>query len=114
MKMPHSDSTSHLEENIDHDDEDRESEVKQQPDLHRLDVGGAGEAGGHRKVDRGQDHHAGDVNGYDQAVPIVSTDVVGGLVDDVHQDGGQKGPPNSPQLLPPPPPPPPARLDGTL
>ena len=29
LKMPHSDRTTHLEENIDHDDEDRESEVKQ-------------------------------------------------------------------------------------
>ena len=65
MKMPDSKKTSHLEENIDHDDEDRESEVKQQPDLHRLDVGGAGEAGGHRKVDRGQDHHTRDVDAVD-------------------------------------------------
>ena len=82
---------THLEENIDQDDEDGEGEVEEEPDLHRLDVGGAGEAGGDRDVDRGQDHHAGDVDGVDKVVFGVSGDVVGGLVDDVHQDGGQVG-----------------------
>ena len=45
----------------------REGEVDQQPDLHRLDVGGAGQAGRHREVDGGQDHHAGRVDGIDHA-----------------------------------------------
>ena len=52
-------SISHLEYNVNNDDQDRKTQVKQQPDLHRLDVGGAGEAGGDGQVDRGQDHHAG-------------------------------------------------------
>ena len=82
---------SHLEENIEQYDQDREGQVEEEPDLHRLDVGSAGEAGGHREVDRGQDHHAGDVDGVDQAVLVLSGDVVGGLVDDVHQDGWQVG-----------------------
>ena len=82
------DRNPHLEENIDQYDEDRVGEVEEEPDLHWLDVGGAGEAGGDREVDRGQDHHAGDVDGDDHAVLVVSRDVVGGLVDDVHQDGG--------------------------
>ena len=37
-------------------------QVPQEPHLHWLDGGGAGERGGDREVDRGQDHHAGDVN----------------------------------------------------
>ena len=62
-----SDRKSHLEENIDQDHQDGEGEVEEEPDLHRLDVGGAGEAGGDGQVDRGQDHHAGDVDGVDHA-----------------------------------------------
>ena len=84
-------SVSHLKKNIDDDDKERVGQVEEEPDLHRLDVGGAGEAGGDRQVDRGQHHHAGDVDGDDHAVLVVSSDVVGGLVDDVHQDGGQVG-----------------------
>ena len=86
-----SDRKSHLEENIDNDDQNRVGQIKEEPDLHRLDVGGAGKAGGHREVNRGQHHHASDVDGVDQAVLVVSGDVVGGLVDHVHQDGGQVG-----------------------
>ena len=82
------DSNSHLEENIDNDDEDRVGEVEEEPDLHWLDVSRVGEAGGDREVDRGQDHHTGYVDGDDPAVLVISSDVVGGLVDDVHQDGG--------------------------
>ena len=89
MKMPI--SNSHLQQNIDNDDEDRVGEVEEEPDLHWLDVGGAGEAGGDREVDRGQDHHAGDVDGVDHAELVFTSDVVGGLVDDVHQDGRQIG-----------------------
>ena len=83
--------SSHLEADIDGDDEEGVGEVEEEPDLHRLDVRGGGEAGGHREVDRGQDHHAGDVDGVDQVVAGVSVDVVGHLVDHVHQDGGQVG-----------------------
>ena len=85
------DSNSHLEENIDNDDEDRVGEVEEEPDLHWLDVGGAGETGGHWEIYGGQDHHAGHVDGVYHAEFVVSSDVVGGLVDDVHQDGGQVG-----------------------
>ena len=42
-------------------------------------------------MDRCQDHHAGDIDSVDQAVLVLSGDVVGGLVDDVHQDGWQVG-----------------------
>ena len=86
-----SDRHSHLEYDIYNDDQEREGQVEEEPDLHRLDAGGAGEAGGDGQVDRGQHHHAGDVDGVDQAVLVVSGDVVGGLVDHVHQDGGQVG-----------------------
>ena len=65
-------------------------QVDQEPDLHRLDTGRAGQAGGHREVDGGQDHHAGDVDGVDQVILGVSGDVVGGLVDKVHEDGREE------------------------
>ena len=61
-----SDRKSHLEENVDNDHQHREGQVKEEPDFHRLDVGGAGEAGGDGQVDRGQHHHAGHVDGVDQ------------------------------------------------
>ena len=48
-----------LEKNVDQDDEHGVGQVEYQPHLHRLDVRGGGQAGGHREVDRGQDHHAG-------------------------------------------------------
>ena len=54
-------------------------------------VGSAWEYGGHPEVDRGQHHHAGDVDGLDQVVLCVSADVVGGLVDHVHEDGWEVG-----------------------
>ena len=62
-------SISHLKENIDDDDEERVGEVEEEPDLHRLDVRSAGEAGGHREVDGGQHHQGGDVELEYQGVP---------------------------------------------
>ena len=61
-------------------------QIEEEPDLDRLDVGGGGEAGGDREVDRGQDHHAGDIDADDQLVFVSVGDVVGGLVDNVHQN----------------------------
>ena len=81
----------YLENHLQEDDEAREGEVDEEPQLHRLDVRGGGEAGGHREVDRGQDHHAGDVHGDDQAVLVLGGDVASGLVDHVHQNRGQVG-----------------------
>ena len=43
------------------------------------------------EVDGGEDHHAGDVDGVDHVVLGVPGDVVGGLVDHVHEDGGKVG-----------------------
>ena len=80
-------SISHLKENIDDDDEERVGEVEEEPDLHRLDVGCLGEAGGDREVDRGEDHHACDVDSDHQAVLSRSVEVGSGLVNQVHQDG---------------------------
>ena len=61
-------------------------QIEEEPDLHRLDIRGGREAGGHREVDRGQDHHAGDVDGVDHVVPGVPSDVVRYLVYQVHED----------------------------
>ena len=81
-------NSSYLKQNIDENGEKRVGQVKYEPDLHRLDIRGGGKAGGDWEVDRGQDHHAGDVGGVDHAVFVGTPDVVGGLVDHVHQDGG--------------------------
>ena len=48
-----------LDENVDEDNKEGISETGQEPDLHGLDVGGGGEAGGDGEVDRGENHHAG-------------------------------------------------------
>ena len=81
-----SDLTNDVREN----DLQRIEQVDQEPGLHRLDGGRVGEAGGHREVDGGQDHHAGDVDGVDHVVPVRSSDEVGGLIDDVHEDGREE------------------------
>ena len=83
--------TSYLEYNINENGEKGIGQVEEEPDLHRLDDRGGGQTGRDREVDRGQHHHAGDVDGVDQVVLGVSADVVGGLVDHVHQDSGQVG-----------------------
>ena len=49
------------------DNQDRIGQVEQEPDLHWLDIRGRGETGRDWEVDRGQDHHAGDVYGVDHA-----------------------------------------------
>ena len=90
---------SYLKENIDDDDKERVGEVEEEPDLHRFDVGGAGQAGGHREVDGGQHHQGGDVQLEDQGVLVLPGEVDGGLVDDVHQDGGQVGHHEDAELL---------------
>ena len=80
---------SYLDDDIWDDDQERPEEVEKEPEFYRLDVQCDWEAGGDREVDWGQDHHAGDVDGVDHAVLVLAADVVRGLVDDVHQDGGQ-------------------------
>ena len=52
----------YLHNNIDKDDHKGVDEADEQPDLHWLDAGRVGQRGGDREVDRGQDHHAGDVH----------------------------------------------------
>ena len=80
-----------LQYNVAENHEKGVGEVEEEPDLNWLDVGGGGQTGRDRQVDSGKHHHAGDVDGVDQVVLAVSGDVVGGLVDQVHQDGGQVG-----------------------
>ena len=79
-----------LKNDVSEDDLEGVEQVDQEPDLHRLDTGRAGQAGGHREVDGGQDHHAGDVDGVDHAVLVLPGDVVGGLIDQVHEDGWEE------------------------
>ena len=54
-----------------HNYEERVGEAEQEPELHRFDGRGDGEAGRHWDVDRGQHHHAGDVHS-DHQVKLVS------------------------------------------
>ena len=77
--------------NVDQNNQERVGEISEEPGLHWLDVGCAGQGGGHWEVDGGQDHHAGDVHCDNQVILGVSRQVVGGLVDDVHQDGWEVG-----------------------
>ena len=43
------------------------------------------------EVDGGEDHHAGDVDGVDKVELLLSSDVVGGLIDDIHEDSRHVG-----------------------
>ena len=72
-----SDLTNDVREN----DLQRIEQVDQDPTLHWIDGPRVWQAGGHREVDGGKDHHAGDVDGVDHAVLVRPRDVVGGLVD---------------------------------
>ena len=81
----------HLEEDVGQYCYERIGEVKNQPELNRFDFRGDGQAWGHWDEDGGEDHHAGDVDGVDHAVLVIGglhLDVVGGLVDHVHEHGG--------------------------
>ena len=77
-----------VEQDVDQDDEEGKDETKEKPNIHYLDGGGGGEAVGHRDVEGGEDHHAGDVHGDDGLQELGVSQVVGGLVDDVHEDRG--------------------------
>ena len=83
--------TYYLDNDVNHDDQEWISKVEEEPDLNGFDGCCGGQAGGDREVDRGKDHHAGDVDSYNKFTFIRGRDIVGGLVDDVHQDGGQVG-----------------------
>ena len=82
---------SDLQQNVGDDDEEGEGEVDEEPDLHRFDSQSAGEAGGDREIDRGDDHHTGHVHRDHQVGLALHTQVVGGLVDHVHQDNREVG-----------------------
>ena len=57
-----------LNDDVCDDNEEGPGEIEEEPDLHRFDTGGAGQAGGDGEVDGGQHHHAGDVDGEDQVI----------------------------------------------
>ena len=82
---------TYLHDHVGNNDPERIGNAEEQPHLHRFDVRGVGQGHGDRHVDGGEHHHACDVDCDDQVILGVSSDVVGGLVDDVHQNGGQIG-----------------------
>ena len=82
---------NYLKEDIDDDNQERVGQVEEEPDLYRFDVRRAGQTIRNWEVDGGQNHEGGDVQIHYDLVSVLSLDVVGGLVDDVHQDGGQVG-----------------------
>ena len=55
---------------------------------------------GHGDVEGGENHEGGDVQGDDGLQVLTVLQVVGGLVDDVHQDGGEVGHHDDVQKLP--------------
>ena len=65
-------NTGDLQQNVDDDDHEGIEEVEQEPHLHGLDGGRAGQRGGDREVDGGQHHHARDVDRVHQVVLGVS------------------------------------------
>ena len=73
------------------DDQEGVGQVDEEPHLHWLDGGGGGQGGGDREVDRGEDHHAGDVHRDDQLIAALPGDVVSQLVDHVHHQGREVG-----------------------
>ena len=82
-----------MEENddVEENDEKGKDETKEKPDIDVLDTGGGWQAAGHWDVERGQNHQAGDVDGDDRLQEVLIVQVVGCLVDDVDDHGGQVG-----------------------
>ena len=76
-----------IKENVDQDDDKTKKGAEQKPYVNILDIGSGWQAGGDRDVQGRQHHHAGD-DGF-QELGVVQ--IVGGLIDDVHEDGGQVG-----------------------
>ena len=64
-------------------------QVEQEPDVNRLGVGGLGHHRGEEDVQRREDGHTGDVGCQNGLKEAVAVNVHGGLVDDVHHDGGK-------------------------
>ena len=80
---------THLQYHICDYDQERISQADQEPILHRFDLCSARKWGEDGEIDGGEHDHARDVDSDDQVILGVSGDVVGGLVDDVHQECGQ-------------------------
>ena len=82
---------NHLLNNVDDDDHEGIAKVEEEPDLHRLDRSCGGQAGGDRNINRSKDHHTGDIDCGDELTVGRGPHIVGGLFDDIHEDGGQVG-----------------------
>ena len=81
--------TLYLHDNICNDHKEWIEEIKEEPYFYWFDVWSAREGGGDREVDRGEDHHAGDVHCDYQVLARVRGKVDNCLVDDIHQDSWQ-------------------------
>ena len=66
-------------------------ETEEKPDLDILDRGGGRETGRDSDVDGGEDYHAGEIDSYHGFKIVLCSEMIGQLVDDVHQDGGEVG-----------------------
>ena len=82
---------THIYDNIDQDNQKRISQVEKQPDLNRFYVLGLSERCWDWEVDGGQDHHTGDVHCDYQLMLGVTSQIVGGLVQNVHKNSWQVG-----------------------
>ena len=79
-------SLVYLEDDINHNNHHRVGKVEEKPDLNVLYGSSNGQAVGHRDLDGGQDHHAGDVHSDHHFIVLPA--VVCGLVNQIHQYGG--------------------------
>ena len=82
---------NHVNSNVKENDEKGKDERGEKPDVHMFNARSSREGGSHGDVEGREDHEGGEVEGDDGLQVLAVVQVVGGLVDDVHQDGGQVG-----------------------
>ena len=71
---------------LNQNNEERIDETEQKPDFNIFDRGGGGEAARDRDVESRKNHHTCDVDRDDITEEIITVEIVGRLVDDIHED----------------------------
>ena len=80
----HISSSFHMDVSIYQDDQKWIDETKEKPDLNIFDRRAGRETARDSDVDRGEDHHTGDVDSDDVTKEFLSDKIVGNLVNNVH------------------------------
>ena len=76
----------YLKDDVGHNDEKWISQVDNEPQLDGFYRGGAGKVDRHGDVDRGEHHHAGDVDGVDHVILVLGFYIICSLVYSVHEN----------------------------